>query len=281
MSRLNWTNDKIISRLQNNKSTKTRWENIKILRTRPSRDLFKKCEELIKSNNYKDKLIGIDILAQLGIPPRPFIQETLKIYFDILKTETNPYIIKSTLYGISHNNDNLTNTQIKKICDFQNTNNYIIKEGLVHALGFIENLESINILIKLTKDKSNYIRNWATFFIGQSEIDNSIIRETLWNRIKDKHQETRFEAICGLAIRNEQNIIKIIKDELLKDDYSSLIFEAILETKNLDFLPILKEQFSKIENDSEINESWKNELKDCIKNLTEIKNDENTLRLGE
>lgn len=64
MSRDNWTDDKLIHRLITNKSHKTRWNNIHVLRNRPSKDLFGKCLNLIKSNDQKNRIIGIDILAQ-------------------------------------------------------------------------------------------------------------------------------------------------------------------------------------------------------------------------
>ncbi|MEG1199660.1 MAG: hypothetical protein RSD53_09735, partial [Algoriella sp.] len=66
MSKLNWSDEKLISRLINYKTDKSRWETIRILRSRPSKELFEKCIELINSNEQKKKIIGIDILAQLG-----------------------------------------------------------------------------------------------------------------------------------------------------------------------------------------------------------------------
>lgn len=118
MSRTNWTDDKLLSRLINNKTDRTRWDNISVLRKRPSQELFVNCVELIKSNNPKIRKIGIDILAQLGLPPRPFLKETLNIYFDLLEIETDPDVLMSLLYSIGHNNENLDNDQIEKICRF-------------------------------------------------------------------------------------------------------------------------------------------------------------------
>ena len=112
MSRKNWTDDKLLSRLIDNKTEKTRWDNISALRKRPSQELFIKCVELTKSNNPKFRKIGIDILAQLGLPPRPFLQDTLKVYFELLDTETDPDVLMSLLCSIGHNNDKLDNKQI-------------------------------------------------------------------------------------------------------------------------------------------------------------------------
>lgn len=203
MSRENWTDDKLISRLINNKTDNSRWDNINALRKRPSEELFTKCRELTRSNNPKIRVVGIDVLAQLGLPPRPFLKETLKIYFDLLNLETDPDVLMSLLYSIGHNNDKLDAQQIDKICSFIKNDHKQVKEGLVFALLGVDTLTAIETLIKLSSDKLNNVRNWATFGLGtQIERNNKSIREALWGRVNDKHQETKFEAIVGLAKRN-------------------------------------------------------------------------------
>ena len=270
MSKLNWSDEKLISRLINYKTDKSRWETIRILRSRPSKELFEKCIELINSNEQKKKIIGIKILTQLGIPPRPFLKETIKIFFNLLKSEKNVDVLFSIFYGISHNNSDLNRNQINLICSFENTENILIKESLVAALGFIENEKAIDVLIKFSKDKANHIRSWATFYIGQVDFDNKNIREALWNRINDKHQETRMEAIIGLAKRKDDRVFEIINQELTENDFGSMLFEAILETENKDFIPILQQELNKSKNIETINPDWIKELEKCIDDLTKL-----------
>lgn len=155
----------------------------------------------------------------------------------------------SLLYAIVHNNDELDKVQIKKLCTVQHNNNSLIKEGLVSALGFINNSEVIKILIKLSEDKLSHIRNWATFFITEGDRNNLYIREALCKRVNDKHQETKLEAILGLAKRKDNRVIEIIERELIDGEYGILLFEAILETNNKEFLPILQQNLKLIEED--------------------------------
>ncbi|MGV0921412.1 DUF5724 domain-containing protein [Empedobacter falsenii] len=270
MSKVNWNDEKLISRLINYKTDKSRWETIRILRSRPSQDLFEKCVELINSNDQKKKIIGIDILAQLGKDKRPFRKETLKIYFELLNSETNENVLFSILSGISFNEKELNKKQINKICSFQNSNSDLIKQGIVNALGFIENEKAIDVLIKFSKDKANHIRSWATFYIGQVDFDNESIREALWNRINDKHQETRMEAIIGLAKRKDNRIIEVIKQEIIKDDFGSMLFEAILETENKDFIPILQQELEESKHIETINPDWIKGLEECIDDLQKL-----------
>lgn len=277
MSRTNWTDDKLLFRLINNKTDKSRWANIKVLRKRPSQELFEKCAELIKSNCPKIRKIGIDILAQLGLPPRPFLKETLKIYFDLFEAETDPDVLMSLLYSIGHNNDKLDNEQIEKICLFIDIENSWVKEGLVSALLGIDNLNAIETLIKLSSDKLSHIRNWATFGLGtQIERNNKTIREALWERVNDKHQETKLEAIVGLAKRKDKRVSDIIKREIIGGEYGTLLFEAIIETQDKEFLPLLKQNLRTIKDDKTINPEWKKDLKNCIDELTKLTNERRT-----
>ena len=271
MSKTNWSIDKIISRLKTIKSRKSYWEYISILRKRPSEDVFIKCKELIDSDEFINKKIGIDVLAQLGLPPRKFLKQTLKIYFDLLKTENNPEVLMSVLYGISHNKENLSESRIKILCSFTKNDNKLNKEGLVAALIGIENELAIETIIKLSSDKISHIRNWATFGLGTLlTIDNEKLRTALWNRVNDKHQETKLEAIAGLANRKDERINDIIIRELKSGEMGPLLLDSVLEMKNKAFLPIMNQHLTSIQNDQSISEKWKTDYKNCVNRLTEI-----------
>lgn len=268
MSKQNWTDEKLFFRLINNKTENSRWENIQILRSRPSETLFNNCFEFTKSNDPKIRKIGVDILAQLGLPPRPFLNQTLKIYFNLLKVESDPEVLMSLLYSIGHNKDELNKEQIDKICSFIDNNDNRVKKGLVFALLGIDNLNAIDILIKLSYDKLSHIRNWATFGLGtQIESNNKNIREALWKRVNDKHQETKLEAIVGLAKRKDNRVNDIIKREIIGGEYGTLLFDAIIETQNKEFLNLLEQNLRIIRDEKTINPEWEKDLKNCIDKL--------------
>jgi hypothetical protein len=138
MSRKHWSSDKIFTRLLENKSDKTYWNNIQELHFRATEDVFAKCCELIKSSNQKDKIIGIDVLSQLGLKAegkRPFQIETLHIFFEILETVNSPKVISSVLFGIGHNNyETLTDSQIAFLSTFKNQSEADVRHSLVFSL---------------------------------------------------------------------------------------------------------------------------------------------------
>lgn len=257
MSLTNFSNEKLFDRILNNKSNINYWKYISELRKRKSKDIFEKSIELTKSEISKEKIIGINVLAQFRYP-RLHQKEILKTYFNLLKTEKDNKVISSILYAIGHNNDNLTEKQIDIVCSFKNHKSVNVRHGLVSAILAIDKTKPINTLIQLTKDKDSDIRDWATFGIGtQIETDNLIIRETLWERINDSDENTRFEAIIGLAKRKDQKIKDILKNELLKiDEFGSLILEAIEELNDKEFIALIEEQIKKNKVLKNVNEDW-------------------------
>lgn len=274
MSKKEWTDDKLFFRLLNNKSDKTYWDNISELRSRPKKSVFEKCKDLINSNIPKERMIGIDILAQLGISPRPFFNETIELYFDIADKERDNKVLKSLLYAIGHNNDNLTHEQIEKLIAFKTSEDIAVRQGLVSSLLGLNNNLAIDTLIELSDDKVASIRNWATFGIGsQIETDNDKIRKALWNRTSDKNQDTKLEAIVGLANRNDIKVKEIIKQELINGEFGTILFEAIELLDCVELIPLLKENLNLGKNDSNINPDW---LKDLEILIDKLENKEKT-----
>lgn len=257
MDLINYSTEKLFERLLNNKSNKNYWNFIGELRKRKEKGIFEKSIELTKSEIAKEKIIGINILAQFGFP-RLHSKEILKTYFDLLKTETDKNIISSILYGIGHNNDNLSEKQINIVCAYKNHKSVNVRYSLVYALLSIDQIKPIDTLIELSKDKDSDIRNWATFGIGtQIETDSKIIREALWERVRDEHKITRFEAIVGLAKRKEENIREVLKNELLEiDENGNLILEAIEEFNDQEFIILLEEQITRNKILKKVDESW-------------------------
>jgi len=272
MSKKEWTTEKLFTRLLSNKSEKFYWEYIRILRSRPDNDVFRQCVELTTSDIPKNRMIGIDILAQLGVSPRPFYKETIELYFNLLEIEKEPKIIMSILYGIGHNNEKLNKTQIKKLCSLAYTKNSLIKNGLVFSLLGKNDVNAIKTLIHLSADRLNHIRDWATFGIGsQIDKDTIEIRNALWKRVNDKHQDTKLEAIVGLARRKDNRVKEIIERELIGGEYGTLLFDAILHLKDKDFLPLLCENLKLAEDDTGVNPEWIIDLKLCIIKLEKVK----------
>lgn len=86
-------------------------------------------------------------------------------------------------------------------------------------------------------------------------------------RTKDKHQETKLEAIVGLVNRNEVKIKEQMIKELKTGEYGILLFEAIETLNDKDLIPYLESNLKSTKNNNGIKEEWIADLKQCIKKL--------------
>ncbi|MFD1604030.1 hypothetical protein ACFSJW_09015 [Flavobacterium artemisiae] len=254
---INYSNEKIFTRLLGNKSNANYWNYVSELRKRKSKDIFEKSILLMESKIAKERIIGIDVLAQFGYP-RLHKKIILKKFFHLLKNETDKNAISSLFYGIGHNNEDLTIKQIDLICSFKKNKNSKIRSSLAFALLTKEEPNAIDTLIELSKDQDYEIRDWATFGLGtQIETDNEDIRNALWKRINDKYETPRFEAIFGLAKRKDKRIKEILVTELENiDEFGSLILEAIEEFNDKEFISLIEKQIEKNKKLKKVEESW-------------------------
>ncbi len=258
MSRKKWTSEKIFTRLLNNKTQKTFWENVRELRKRPNKEVYNQAFKFANSESEKEKIIGIYVLAQLGFDPRFQQDKTVDLYFKLLENEKSPKVISAILSSISHNNENLNEKQISILIEFKTHKFVNVRFELTLAISCLENENAIKTLIELSNDKDSDIRNWATFGIG-TQLDNETeeIGIALWNRVPDKDESTRLEAISGLAKRKDKKIKEVLKTELKKiGENGSIILESIELLNDKEFIPLLEKKIIENKKSKKVNEDW-------------------------
>ncbi len=82
-------------------------------------------------------------------------------------------------------------------------------------------------LMVLAEDSSAIVRDWATFGLGAIlDIDNAAVRATLRARVFDSDIDTRLEAIRGLAMRRDPQILPTLRDELQGETVDCLVVDA-------------------------------------------------------
>lgn len=270
MSKDNLTYERLFDLLQNECSEEEYWGFISKLRKLPCNEVYEKAIEFIESNNKKDKIIGIDVLQQLGFNPRFKQEQTVKLHFELLEEHKTDDVTKSLLYGIGHNNENLSQLQIDKITQFDGLDDDEINQAHISALLGIDNIKAVRKLIQFTDSKNSDIRNWSTFGIGtQVEIDNEEIRDALWKRVNDSNFETKSEAIYGLAKRKDNRVKNIIMSELKSDNYGTLILEATALLKDTELAVQLKKNL-KTANKDDVD--WPKLIKETISEIEKTHN---------
>lgn len=269
MSRKKWTSDKLFSRLLNNTTDKTYWDNISELRRRPNEEVFDRASTLVKSGIDKQIIIGLRILQQLGHNPRFNQQQTIDIHFKLLEKPQSNKVLLSIFHGIGHNNENLSNEQVKTLVKFKDIKNLEVKLALISALGGVNDSKAIDTLIEFSEHKDSGIRDWATFSIASLvDTDNEIIRNALWKRTKDEDAITKHEAISGLALRKADGIKETIISELKAGSFGTPLFDAIKFLNDKDFIPYLKENLVVVEESTdEEDKGWRFAIQGTIDEL--------------
>ncbi|MET3539221.1 HEAT repeat domain-containing protein [Chryseobacterium limigenitum] len=261
--------ESLIQKAHKAKTETNYWNQITPLRQFVNEEMISRCFQLIDSDDLKFKQIGIDVLCQLGRNRKIFIKKLFEKLFYIFETPIDENLICTSLFAIGHNNEYLKTKHIRTLKKFQNSKSKDIRYSLTFCLMGIKNEIAVKMLIKLAQDKSPKVRDWATFGLGsQMKTDNDEIRNILYKNSFSKDNQTRQEAIKGLANRKDERVKDIILKELNSQNFSSLIFDTLMNLENGDFfLPQLENIYNSCRGKEDISEDWLEDLKNCIEVL--------------
>ena len=188
------------------------WDAISALRWRGTREVFQRAKDLCESRCPYQRGVGADILGQLGFPNRAFPQESATLLLQMLDCEEDTGALHSILVALG----NLDEPRVISVASrFVNHPDRDVRFGVVMALAGHECEAAVDLMIRLTNDADSDVRDWATFGLGtQLELDTPKIRNALVARLDDPDEDTRGEAMIGLACRNDQRAIPAILNDL-------------------------------------------------------------------
>lgn len=188
------------------------WQPINVLHHRGNRETFVAARELCESDDPRKQTWGIRILATLGIPERCFPDESLSILIPLLERESDNDRIQEIAFALGHLEDARAVGPLARFKDHPNPD---VRYSVVHGLLRREDDLAIRTLIELSVDEDSGVRDWATFGLGtQADADTLAIREALFDRLSDEDEDTRGEALLGLANRRDSRIIEPLLQEL-------------------------------------------------------------------
>lgn len=208
------------------------WGAINKLRNIGTREVFDRAVAWVQSDDDSLRLRGIDVLAQLGKtmehPETVFASETLAIVLDTLGHERVPAIINSCIIALSHVGGP---ANLPTILSFLAHSDPDVRHSVAFTLGsFSSDSEAIQGLLILMQDKDKHVRDWATFGLGKSAQPDSVeIRDAFLKRVRDRHRETREEAICGLSNRKDLRVLPSLIRELQRKMVSHSVIESACE----------------------------------------------------
>ncbi len=225
--------EEIIQLACNEEDEHNYWNYVYILHFRSGEEEFIAASKLCESQSVEERILGINILSQLGIPQRTFLQQSGDILLKLLSTEENSQVLASIGFAFGHLKDSRSISPLVKLKNHPDAD---VRMGVVSALSGQVSELAIQTLIDLSRDEDENIRNWATFNLGsQIETDTQAIRDALFARIisetgsSDIIAEIRGEALVGLAIRKDERVINSLIIELKSGCVGILPIEAASE----------------------------------------------------
>jgi len=224
----------------NDEETTPGWDAISILHNNPTREVFEAAKSLCESHDPIKQSVGVDILAQLGLPTRVYLEETLDIFFNLIDTQPNIRVLNSVGVGLGHISPEPR--KIKPLLKLKNHPDAEVRYGVAFGLCCEEDLSAIQALIELSSDQDPEVRDWATFGLGsQTDVDTPQIRAALLQRALDANDQSNAlgEGLVGLANRHDERALDLIIKYLESGNAGNLIFEAAEALADPRLIPVL------------------------------------------
>ena len=188
------------------------WDAVAALQWKGTAEAFQRAQSFCRSPCPQERRLGADILGQLGIPDRTFPRESAAILLSMLDSEKDAGVLVSIFSAFGHLHDSAVIGVAPRFVIHPDRD---VRIGVVMALTGHASEAAVDMMIQLTRDANADVRDWATFGLGtRLKLDTPKIRNALAARLDDPDEDTRGEAMIGLACRNDQRAIPAILKDL-------------------------------------------------------------------
>lgn len=244
------------------------WKAISELQMRGSPETLALARKLAKSRNCRKRALGLYMASQLRQRKKGVsfgsieyaLEDTQEMLLAGLR-DTRSEVLCAAISGFGHRPHPLA---LPELIKFPSSPDQKIRFKVAVALGRYSEADSIETLLRLAKDDSDAVRDWATFGIGTlQDVDNPKIRDLLWTNLQDMDQDVRGEALVGLAIRKDERIIPVLLERLDANcrGYELNPSESVASPLLLERLITIKDS---VANANEIDSYWYRCLLDAI-----------------
>jgi HEAT repeat protein len=200
------------------------WEAVCALHFRGTKEVLLRAGSMCDSECPQERHLSADILGQLGVPTRTFPEESFTLLLRMLEREADAEVLQAIFVALSHLGDLRAIPLARRFSSHPDPE---VRYAVVLATTGHDDRTAIDLLIEMTRDVDPLVRDWATFALGsQLDVDSSEIRTALAERLADADDETRGEALVGLARRGDRRVVPILREELAQESVGILIIEA-------------------------------------------------------
>jgi HEAT repeat protein len=236
--------DELIKLALNEVDEDAAWAPVVVLHFRATPEVLAQVRGLCVSEEAKERTLGANVLGQLGVPDRAFPEECFQTLSGMLTSENDPEVLEAIAVAYGHLNDVRA---VELLAPLSSHADADVRMSVVHAMSRHDDALAIRSLIQLSKDEDEDVRDWATFGLGSLiETDTPEIREALIERLVDKNNDARGEALVGLARRKDSRVFTPLFDELTSASVGLLALEDAEELGDPRLVPalmLLKEEW--------------------------------------
>lgn len=227
----------------------TRQQVIWELHRRARDEIFLAAQHLSAQADPLARVLAADILGQLGSLEyegkeelRPFTRQSLPILLRLLEDQDDR-VIAAAITALHHHYRFEPIAEVPALASHASRRVRLATAmNLWPAYGGTQFPAAIEMLIRLSEDDDESVRDWAAFSLGAiAGPDTPEIRDALYRRLDDSDFDTRSEAMIGLAERKDQRVVPFIAAALASDTVGALAVEAAGAIASPDLLPVLLE----------------------------------------
>lgn len=209
------------------------------LQYRGTREVFDAAAALCASPDTRDRGIGVWILGQLGVTPPTFVAESVDVLLPMLNSEHDTEVLENVVVALGHRRDARA---IEPLVNLRRHPEAFVRYGVALAIMNFDDGRAVATLIELSEDPDEMVRDWATFGLGSiQDVDTPEVRDALAARLGDPDEQTRGEALVGLARRFDPQVTEVILGRLAGQDVDEFVIRAATEFPDPAFLPHLRQ----------------------------------------
>jgi len=214
----------------------SRWPIIEQLRNLSAETILHEADKSFRRNCTLERSIMADVLGGFENAGAGISTKCVELLKSTIRHEENPSVLLHLLAALSNHSFNDT-SDIRALANHPDCE---VRRSVTRALVSHKDDQTTATLIQLSRDTDAGVRDWATFGIGtMNDNDTPEIREALYDRLNDLDEDTRSEAIVGLAERRDSRVLEALKQELLSPTFQTIILEAAEKMACPSLLPVL------------------------------------------
>jgi len=184
-------------------------------------------ERLLARGTDAERAIGADLLGQVATFDSEQAASIAEGLLKALAGDVADDVAASLVMALGHTRDARAKAAVLGFVDHADAEVRFSVAVTLPAMGFDDQV--LAALRRLSADEKSDVRDWATFGLGQSESTDPSVISALLARADDLDDDTRAEAVFGLARVRHASARGLIDREMEREAHGSLIDAALEE----------------------------------------------------